>query len=91
MRVLVAAVGRLKQGPERELAERYLKRAADLGRKNGLKAIDIVEIKQQPEHAIAKAMHAGLQAMVHDVAHVDAGRLRHAASPRGRERIGSDR
>ena len=44
MRIVVAAVGRLKQGPERELAERYRKRAADAGRSVGLKAFDIVEI-----------------------------------------------
>ena len=46
MRIVVAAVGRLKQGPERELAERYRKRAADVGRRAGLSAIDIVEIKE---------------------------------------------
>ena len=46
MRIVVAAVGRLKQGPERELAERYRKRAADAGRSVGLKAFDIVEIKE---------------------------------------------
>jgi 23S rRNA (pseudouridine1915-N3)-methyltransferase len=46
MRILVAAVGRLKQGPERELAERYRKRAADLGRKSGLSVFDVVEIKE---------------------------------------------
>ena len=46
MRIVVAAVGRLKQGPERELAERYRKRAADAGRSAGLSAFDIVEIKE---------------------------------------------
>jgi 23S rRNA (pseudouridine1915-N3)-methyltransferase len=46
MRVVIAAVGRLKQGPERELAERYRKRAADGGRSIGLRAIDVVEIKE---------------------------------------------
>jgi 23S rRNA (pseudouridine1915-N3)-methyltransferase len=46
MRILIAAVGRLKQGSERELAERYRKRAADFGRKVGLHAFDIVEIKE---------------------------------------------
>ncbi|HLH97661.1 MAG TPA: 23S rRNA (pseudouridine(1915)-N(3))-methyltransferase RlmH [Xanthobacteraceae bacterium] len=46
MRVLITAVGRLKQGPERELAERYRKRAADLGRKIGLSAFDVLEIKE---------------------------------------------
>jgi 23S rRNA (pseudouridine1915-N3)-methyltransferase len=45
MRIVVAAVGRLKQGPERELAERYRKRAADAGRSAGVSACDIIEIK----------------------------------------------
>ena len=40
MRIVVAAVGRLKQGPERELAERYRKRAADAGRSAGLRAFE---------------------------------------------------
>jgi 23S rRNA (pseudouridine1915-N3)-methyltransferase len=56
MRVLIAAVGRLKQGPERELAERYLKRAADLGRKNGLKAIDIVEVRESRADNLERRM-----------------------------------
>src|SRR3982075_2261665 len=46
MRIVVAAVGRLKQGPERELAERYRKRAADAGRGAGLNALDILEIRE---------------------------------------------
>jgi 23S rRNA (pseudouridine1915-N3)-methyltransferase len=46
MRIVVAAVGRIKQGPERELAERYRKRAADAGRKAGISAIDVIEIKE---------------------------------------------
>jgi 23S rRNA (pseudouridine1915-N3)-methyltransferase len=46
MRILIAAVGRLKQGPERDLAERYRKRAADFGRKMGLQAFDVVEIRE---------------------------------------------
>lgn len=46
MRVLIAAVGRLKQGPERELAERYRKRAADVGRKIGWQACDVIEIRE---------------------------------------------
>jgi 23S rRNA (pseudouridine1915-N3)-methyltransferase len=46
MRIVIAAVGRLKQGPERELAERYRKRAADAGRSVGLQSIDIVEIRE---------------------------------------------
>jgi 23S rRNA (pseudouridine1915-N3)-methyltransferase len=46
MRILIAAVGRLKQGPERELAERYRKRAAATGRGVGMADIDIVEIRE---------------------------------------------
>jgi len=46
MRIVVAAVGRLKQGPERELAERYRKRAADAGRSAGFTALDTVEIRE---------------------------------------------
>jgi 23S rRNA (pseudouridine1915-N3)-methyltransferase len=46
MRVLIAAVGRLKQGPERELAAAYCKRAGAVGRTSGLRDIEIVEIRE---------------------------------------------
>jgi 23S rRNA (pseudouridine1915-N3)-methyltransferase len=46
MRVVIAAVGRLKSGPERDLAERYLKRAAQAGRSLGLTAFDVIEIRE---------------------------------------------
>jgi 23S rRNA (pseudouridine1915-N3)-methyltransferase len=46
MRLLIAAVGRLKQGPERELAADYLKRAKAIGRNFGLRDIEIVEIRE---------------------------------------------
>ena len=56
MRVVIAAVGRLKQGPERELAERYRKRAADAGRSAGLQAFDIVEIRESRAGDTARRM-----------------------------------
>ena len=56
MRIVVAAVGRLKQGPERELAERYRKRAADAGRGAGLNAVDIVEIRESRAGDAARRM-----------------------------------
>jgi 23S rRNA (pseudouridine1915-N3)-methyltransferase len=56
MRIVVAAIGRLKQGPERELAERYRKRAADAGRKAGLSAVDIVEMKESRAGEAARRM-----------------------------------
>jgi 23S rRNA (pseudouridine1915-N3)-methyltransferase len=50
MRLLVAAVGRLKQGPERELAAWYCKRAEATGRPLGLREIEIVEIRESRAH-----------------------------------------
>jgi 23S rRNA (pseudouridine1915-N3)-methyltransferase len=46
MRVLVAAVGRPKRGPERDLAERYGERAAKAGRAIGIRAVTISEIDE---------------------------------------------
>jgi 23S rRNA (pseudouridine1915-N3)-methyltransferase len=46
MRIVVIAVGRLKQGPERELAERYRERFDDLGRRLGFRGLDIREIAE---------------------------------------------
>ena len=46
MRLVVVAIGRLKQGPERELAERYLKRFDDIGRKLGFHGLEIHEIPE---------------------------------------------
>ncbi len=46
MRIVVIAVGRLKQGPERELAERYRERFEDLSRKLGFRGIDVHEISE---------------------------------------------
>ena len=46
MRLIVIAVGRLKQGPERELAAAYRKRAEAIGRGLGIRDIEIVEIRE---------------------------------------------
>jgi 23S rRNA (pseudouridine1915-N3)-methyltransferase len=46
MRVVIAAVGRLKQGAERELAAAYRKRAETIGRASGLRQIEIIEIRE---------------------------------------------
>ena len=46
MRIIVAAVGRLKSGPETELAERYRKRAAQTGRNLGWRDVEIIEIRE---------------------------------------------
>jgi 23S rRNA (pseudouridine1915-N3)-methyltransferase len=54
MRITVAAVGRLKQGPERDLAERYRKRAADAGRGIGLRGLEIIEIRESRAQEVDK-------------------------------------
>jgi 23S rRNA (pseudouridine1915-N3)-methyltransferase len=56
MRILVAAVGRLKQGPETELSERYRKRAAQTGRNLGLRDVEIIEIRESRAADAGKRM-----------------------------------
>jgi 23S rRNA (pseudouridine1915-N3)-methyltransferase len=46
MRVLVLAVGRMKRGAEADLADRYLKRAAQAGRQIGIRNIEVIEIRE---------------------------------------------
>jgi len=46
MRLIVAAVGRLKRGPERELAERYGARAAKVGRAIGIRGVTVSELDE---------------------------------------------
>ena len=46
MRLVVVSIGRLKQGPERELAERYRERFDDIGRKLGFRGLEIHEIPE---------------------------------------------
>ncbi len=52
MRVTIAAVGRMKAGPERELLDRYLDRAAKQGRALGVTKVEVREI---PESRAARA------------------------------------
>jgi len=46
MRLLIAAVGKLKQGPERELFAHYLGRAEAAGRKLHLSPLDVIEVAE---------------------------------------------
>jgi len=46
MRLVVVAIGRLKQGPERELADRYRERFNEIGRKLGFHGLEIHEIAE---------------------------------------------
>lgn len=56
MRLTIAAVGRLKDGAERELLARYTERAAALGRGMGLAPIELVEIPEGKAAAKAARM-----------------------------------
>lgn len=56
MRILVIAVGRMKDGPERDLAERYRKRFDDLGRGLGFRGVAIHEIPESRAREAAARM-----------------------------------
>ncbi len=56
MRLLVAAIGRLKAGSEQELTERYRKRAEQVGRRIGLRAVEVIEIRESRAQEIGKRM-----------------------------------
>jgi 23S rRNA (pseudouridine1915-N3)-methyltransferase len=48
MKILIAAVGRIRDCPEAELTADYLKRAAAAGRSLGFKSIDLIEVEAKP-------------------------------------------
>ena len=54
MRLIVAAIGRLKAGAERELVERDRDRVAKAGRAVGLRDIEIVEIRESRAPEVAR-------------------------------------
>jgi 23S rRNA (pseudouridine1915-N3)-methyltransferase len=56
MRLIVIAIGRLKQGPERELAERYRERFDDIGRNLGFRGLTIHEIPESRAQDAAARM-----------------------------------
>jgi len=43
MRIAILAIGRMKQGPERDLVARYLERAVAVGRPLGLSGFEVLE------------------------------------------------
>lgn len=56
MRLVVVSIGRLKQGPERVLAERYRERFDDIGRKLGFRGLEIHEIPESRARDAATRM-----------------------------------
>lgn len=74
MRLLIAAVGRLKAGPERELLDRYVERANAAGRAVSLGPLEISEIVESQDRRPQDRM-------------ADEARKLDAAIPRGTRRI----
>jgi 23S rRNA (pseudouridine1915-N3)-methyltransferase len=56
MRLVIAAIGRLKSGAEHELVERYRKRAEQVGRRIGLREVEVLDIRESRAADVAKRM-----------------------------------
>jgi len=80
MRLLVIAIGRLKQGPERELAERYRDRFESLGKKLGFRGLDIHEIPESRQAGTAARIAEEAQAIA---THIPDGAVVLALDERG--------
>jgi 23S rRNA (pseudouridine1915-N3)-methyltransferase len=74
MRLLIAAVGRLKAGPEREMLDRYVERANAAGRAVSLAPLEISEIPESQDRRPQDRI-------------VDEARKLEAAVPKGAKRI----
>lgn len=48
MRLLIAAVGKLRDAPEAQLAGDYVARAANTGRQLGFKSVELIEVEAKP-------------------------------------------
>ncbi len=60
MRILIAAVGRLRDGPEAALSADYVARAAAAGRQLGFRGVDLAEVEGKPagdQRAEASALY----------------------------------
>ena len=52
MRLIIAAIGRMKSGPEQKLVSRYLDRTVKTGKPVGITSVDVIEL---PESRAASA------------------------------------
>ncbi|MBA9064040.1 MULTISPECIES: 23S rRNA (pseudouridine(1915)-N(3))-methyltransferase RlmH [Methylobacterium] len=87
MRLILAAVGRLKAGPERELASRYRDRAAQLGRGLGFATCDSIEVA---ESRARRALDRCAEEAAALTGHMPPGGVLVAYDERGRADIGSE-
>ena len=63
MRIAIAAVGRLKAGPETDLCRRYLDRARKTGSSLGLKGFDVHEVPEGAGATVALRQKAEAEAL----------------------------
>lgn len=54
MEIIIAAIGKLRPGPERDLCETYLKRAAAAGRGCGISAVSVREFAESRAATVAQ-------------------------------------
>ncbi|GJD36889.1 23S rRNA (pseudouridine(1915)-N(3))-methyltransferase RlmH [Methylobacterium aerolatum] len=87
MRLVVVCVGRLKAGPERDLASRYRERAAQTGRNLGFTGCDLIEI---PESRTRRAADRCAEEAALMLAHVPAGAVGLIYDERGRADLPSE-
>jgi 23S rRNA (pseudouridine1915-N3)-methyltransferase len=64
MRLLIAAIGKLKRGPERDLFAHYLGRAETAGRKPHLSPLGVIEIAEAKEATPQARMEAEAQSLL---------------------------
>lgn len=67
MRVSIAAVGRFKKGPERDIVERYLERARKMGGNLGLDVGSVREVPEAQSGGVAERRLAEAQALVRGI------------------------
>jgi 23S rRNA (pseudouridine1915-N3)-methyltransferase len=48
MRIVIAAVGRLREGPEAAMTADYVARASTAGRQLGFKSVEVIEVEGKP-------------------------------------------
>jgi 23S rRNA (pseudouridine1915-N3)-methyltransferase len=87
LRLVIVTVGRLKAGPERELASRYRERVVQAGRGLGLSGCDLTEI---PESRARRAIDRCTEEAAAILAQVPAGAAALAYDERGRADLPSE-
>lgn len=67
MRLVVAAVGRLKRGPERDLEARYFERITKAGRAVGIRGATISELGESPARRAAERKSQEAAGLEHEI------------------------